>query len=72
MPQYRRYPEGLRAELTEQEKALVRGMNYGGETKFGIVTRRSDGNIAALHFDGQLLIDAVYAMEQIAKTKERR
>lgn len=39
-------------KLTDADKALIRGMN---------TARLGDGNIAALHFDGPLLLDMVGA-----------
>lgn len=54
-------------DLTEKERGLIRGMNYAGETRCGIVVRRADQNIGALHFDGQVLIEMVRAHRELER-----
>lgn len=49
MPHYHKKDGTITAHLTESEKSLVRGMNNAQE--------RADGNIGALHFDGDLLYE---------------
>lgn len=47
-------------KLTESDKQLIRGI--GHPTPFG-----KPGNIAALHFDGRLLVDMVNAHRELGE-----
>lgn len=56
-------------QLTDDQKKLIQAMNLGGETRLhGLYRTR---NIAALHFDGQVLIDLLTARREL-ENRERR
>lgn len=57
------FGEDNRAVLTDRERALVHGMN---KSAFGF------GNITALHFDGWVLAEMVYAHRQLEESKLMR
>jgi len=55
-------------DLTEQDEKLVTGMNYRGRIYRGAFGVRMQGtNIAALHFDGQLLMDMAYVHRELER-----
>lgn len=57
-------------QLTEDDKKLINGMMGKTHDEYGPYGRleyRAPSNIAAIYFDGQELVDLVYAHQQVNK-----
>jgi hypothetical protein len=61
------------AQLTEDQKTLIRAIGFQGPATDGGVLIRYTGptNIAAVHLDGELLMEMLWVKRELEKAKTR-